>query len=65
MLVFWLIMVLAGMPLTGRGWFGLNEGSVVPVATFVLNCISGVAMGVVGRTLLAQRLESGAPDTPT
>ena len=60
MLAFWLIMMLAAMPLTGRGWFGLNDGSIVPIATFVLNGVFGTAMGIVGRRLLRIRSEAGA-----
>jgi len=52
MLTFWLIMMLTGMPLAGRGWFGLNYGIIMPIATFVLNLIFGFCMGFTAKKLL-------------
>jgi hypothetical protein len=47
----WLLMMLVLFPLTQRGFFGLNEGIIMPVATLSLNLLYGVIIGVLTRRL--------------
>lgn len=51
MLSFWLFMMVVGMPISGRGLFGLNDGFIMPVATFSLNLIFGAALGLAAKKL--------------
>lgn len=53
MVATWLLMMLVLFPLTHRGFFGLSQGPVMPVATFVLNMVYGSAIG-----LMAGRMRS-------
>ena len=56
LLAVWLGMVLVVFPIAGFGFFGLNVGAVMPVATFLLNVVYGSAVGA-----LAQRFERLQP----
>jgi hypothetical protein len=47
----WLLMMLVLFPLTQRGFFGLNQGVIMPVATLGLNLLYGVIIGVLTRRL--------------
>ena len=47
MLIFWLFNMLVGMPLSGRGWFGLNDGFIIPISTFILHFIFGVCLHIL------------------
>lgn len=51
MLSIWLFLMLVGMPISGRGLFGLSEGFIMPAATLSLHLIFGAAMGLVSRKL--------------
>lgn len=51
MLTFWLFNMLVGMPLAGRGLFGLNDGLTIPIATFILHLIFGACMGFAAKKL--------------
>lgn len=52
MLSFWLILMLAGMPLSGRGWFGLNAGIILPIGTLILHLVFGFGMGAIAGKLI-------------
>ena len=43
--VVWLGMMLVLFPVTGRGFFGLNIGPIMIVATLILSIIYGVILG--------------------
>ncbi|MDA8870327.1 hypothetical protein N9H93_02970 [Rhizobiaceae bacterium] len=43
----WLIMMLAVMPMAGKGLFGLEIGIAAPIMTLMLHVIFGVVMGLV------------------
>lgn len=43
----WLVMMLVVMPMAGAGLFGLNLGTMAPVATLVLHWVFGVVLGAV------------------
>jgi hypothetical protein len=43
----WLFMQLVVMPMVGVGVFGARYGFVVPTATFAMNVIFGVVLGLV------------------
>ena len=55
MIAFWLFNMLLGMPLAGRGLFGLNDGVAIPIATFILHIVFGICMGLVAKKLLKSR----------
>ena len=48
----WLGLMLVIFPLTERGIFGLNIGWVMPIATFLLNMIYGIILGVFAQRLV-------------
>jgi hypothetical protein len=41
----WLMMMVVVMPMAGAGLFGLDLGTMVPVATLVLHVVFGVVLG--------------------
>jgi hypothetical protein len=41
----WLLMMFFLMPLAGAGFFGLNYGVMLPLATLVLHIVFGAVMG--------------------
>ncbi len=41
----WLVMMVAVMPMTGSGMFGLNMGVMAPVATLMLHLFFGAVLG--------------------
>ena len=43
----WLMMMIAVMPMTGAGLFGMNLGMTAPVMTLVLHIIYGAVLGGV------------------
>lgn len=43
----WLIMMLAIMPMSGAGLFGLNLGMMAPAMTLMLHAIYGAVLGLV------------------
>ena len=45
MIGMWLVMMLVAFPLLHKGWFGLQGGLHVPVATFVLHLVFGALLG--------------------
>ena len=56
MAINWLLMMVILFPLTHRGFFGLAAGTIMPIATLVLNLEYGVIVGP-----LAQRFSRNAP----
>ena len=44
-MLLWLGMMAVFMPLTGAGFFAIDRGVVLPVATLVLNLVYGVVLG--------------------
>ena len=52
LVVVWLGMMLLVFPITGRGFFGLNIGAVMPIATFILNIVYGLIVGAFAQRLL-------------
>lgn len=56
MLIIWFFNMLVGMPLSGRGWFGLNDGFVIPISTFILHFIFGLCMGYIAKRLLKSQV---------
>ena len=46
-LAIWLGMMLVFMPLAGAGVFGMNRGTIVPVATLVLTLVYGTVLATV------------------
>ncbi len=60
MLANWLLMMLVLFPVTNRGFFGLNQGSMMPVATFILNVLYGIVFGA-----LARRMSAASPQSTT
>ncbi len=57
MLVFWLLNMLMGMPLAGRGLFGLNDGVIIPIATLILHIVFGIGMGLIAKKILLNRVK--------
>lgn len=57
----WLLMMLVLFPVTNRGFFGLNQGSMMPVATFILNMLYGVVFGVLARRMDAAASQPKIP----
>jgi hypothetical protein len=49
----WVVMMIALMPMTGAGFFGLAlpSGAMVPIITLMLHLIYGVVLGSVYRRL--------------
>ena len=43
----WLGMMLIFMPLAGAGVFGMNRGTIVPLATLALTLVYGIVLGIV------------------
>jgi len=56
----WLVMMLVLFPLTGRGFWGLNIGPVMPVATFILNMLYGAAIGWSAQKMSARQMTPSA-----
>lgn len=54
----WLLMMLVFMPVGGSGWFGLNGGPIVPLATLVLSIVYWIVLGVTYRWLATPDEES-------
>ena len=50
----WLLMMFFVMPLGGSGFFGLNVGVLLPLATLLLHIIFGGVMGGIYGWLLLQ-----------
>jgi hypothetical protein len=57
----WLLMMLVLFPVTNRGFFGLNQGSMMPVATLILNMLYGVVFGALARRMNAATPQPKAP----
>lgn len=49
LMVVWLMVMLIGLPLTGRGLFGLRQGPTLMIWTVALYIIFGAVMGVIAR----------------
>ena len=43
----WALIMLAGMPLTGAGWFGLRLGISVPIVSLATHVIYGAVLGLI------------------
>lgn len=50
----WLMMMVAVMPMSGEGLFGLNIGIMAPVMTLMLHVIFGVVLGKTYQVLSAK-----------
>ena len=59
----WLMMMIILFPIAHRGFFGLAQGAIMPIATLALNLEYGVIIGVLIPRLIGQpnpaRLSTG------